>query len=79
MLRGGVKALGVCSWIAGLWASWLLPWSCLNVWVCLHLPGSPGVGGKPGCRDSLAAVSSAVTVTGHTGHSSAPNTVCALL
>lgn len=35
--------------------------------------------GKPGCRNSLAAVSSMVAVTGHAGHSSTADIDYALL
>ena len=45
----------------------------------MPLPGSSGVGEKPGRGNNPAAVSSVVTVTGHAGHSSVANTVCALL
>ena len=69
----------VCSCVADLWASWLLPRSCPSVSFCVPLPGSSGVGEKPGRGNNPAAVSSVVTVTGHAGHSSVANTVCALL
>lgn len=73
------RGFGFLPWAAGLWASWLLPQPGVNVSICLHLSWSPGVGAEPGCGNSPAAVSSAVTVTGHAGHSSVPSTVYALL
>ena len=73
------RGFGFLPWAAGLWASWLLPQPGVNVFICLHLSWSPGVGAEPGCGNSPAAVSSAVTVTGHAGHSSVPSTVYALL
>lgn len=68
-----VSALG--GWAPGLPAS-PLAW-CERVHPAAPLL-EPWGWGEPGCKNSLAAVSSVVTVTGHAGHSSAPSTVSAL-